>query len=89
MDISIHQRSQEIHIPVITDAKFIHTYPWADLRGVTGNQTYDTCILKEKISGIRRGSNPQPSQLWCDALLVELPSPWEQDGGELGICIQV
>ena len=51
-------------------------------------QTYDTCIqvlrfiLKEKISGLRWESNPQPSQLRCDALPVELPSPWEQGGGE-------
>ena len=51
--------------------------------------TYDTCtqvlrfISKEKISGLWRWElNPQFSQLWCDALPVELPSPWEQGGGE-------
>ena len=38
--------------------------------------------LKRKISALRWESNPQPSQLWCDALPVELPSPWEQGGGE-------
>ena len=30
-------------------------------------------------------SEPTLSHLWCDALPVELPSPWEQGGGEEGI----
>ena len=52
------------------------------------NKTYDTriqvlrFISKEKMSGLRWELNPQPSQLWCDALRVELPSPWEHGGGE-------
>ena len=39
-------------------------------------------LKKEKISGLRWESNPQPSQLRYDALSVELPSPWEQDSGD-------
>ena len=39
-------------------------------------------IRKERISGLRWESNPQPSQLRCDCSTIELPSPWEQ-GGEL------
>ena len=34
-------------------------------------------------------SNPQPLQLRCDCSTIKLPSPWEQGGLELGICIQV
>ena len=30
------------------------------------------------------GIEPTHSHLRCDALPVELPSPWEQDGGEEG-----
>ena len=30
--------------------------------------------------------NPQPSQLQCDCSTIELQSPSEQGGGELGIC---
>ena len=39
---------------------------------------------REKIPGLRWESNPQPPQLRCDALPVELLSPWEQGGGERG-----
>ena len=38
----------------------------------------------KKIPGLRWESNPQPPQLRCDALPVELLSPWEQGGGERG-----
>ena len=46
-------------------------------------------IWNEKISGITCELNPQPSQLRCDCSTIELPSPWEQGGGELSISIQV
>ena len=35
------------------------------------------------------GIEPTPPQLQCDALPVELLSPWEQGGGERGSCIQL
>ena len=30
------------------------------------------------------GIEPTPSHLWYDAQPIELPSPWEQGGGEKG-----
>ena len=59
-------------------------------------QTNNTCIqvlkLLKKFQDLHvhvGGNEPTPSQLWCDALPVELPSPWDQGGGEWGSCIQV
>ena len=55
------------------------------------SQTYDTLLYKLvlgliwKDSGLSWESNPRPSQLQCDCSIIELPSPWEQGGGELGI----
>ena len=38
-----------------------------------------------KILGLKKaGVKPTHSHLWCDPLLLELPSPWEQDGGQEG-----
>ena len=30
------------------------------------------------------GIEPTHSHLWCDALPIEIPSPWEQAGGKEG-----
>ena len=35
------------------------------------------------------GIEPTHSHLWCDALPIELPRPWEQHGGEDRVLVQL
>ena len=47
------------------------------------NQNYDTCI---QASPVKKSQDLGASQANDHA--VELPSPWEKGGGDLGTCIQ-